>query len=373
MTKNKVLVVSLITDTERIRPRLKLKVSFSLRAMRHVPEGFDTFEKIQLSPDDDYDDAAGLGSLPVLTSSPRLLKSPQQQLRHHMPMAESDSQGKIPGEEGVEGGDEEDEEEVERSERHTDMPNGFVSSDSTCNEVPNFIPAADVRRPEQQPSCGSACDPSEHTRDELHSEPVCSAVPYESDGSSSDPNYSSEFEMKEQFNRVLKELNLFFDISRSDAASDSSPPSPERCCDVPETFTAKTSTCTEHLSSPELGHRNTDEADEDHSMEMCGGDPVVSLTAVRSAGEQEVPLDRYPSWEASKDTAEKDREPRDMHQKGKTWSPSFMCLPLLEQLVQRPPEQPRRLEPLKTCTRPIRVGLSKRAKTKHLHRSHPYK
>lgn len=37
------------------------------------------------------------------------------------------------------------------------------------------------------------------------------------------------------------------------------------------------------------------------------------------------------------------------------------------------PEQPRRLEPLRTCTRPIRVGLSKRAKTKHLHRPHPYK
>jgi len=50
-----------------------------------------------------------------------------------------------------------------------------------------------------------------------------------------------------------------------------------------------------------------DEADEDLSMEMCGGDPVVSLTAVRSEGEQEVPLDRYTSWEASKDMAEKDR------------------------------------------------------------------
>lgn len=37
------------------------------------------------------------------------------------------------------------------------------------------------------------------------------------------------------------------------------------------------------------------------------------------------------------------------------------------------PEQPRRLEPLKTCARPIRVGLSKRAKTKHLHRPRPYK
>jgi len=241
-------------------PELKCSDRFlpsALTLHNHVPEGFDTFEKIQLSPDDD-DDAAGLGSLPVLTSSPRqLLKTPQQQLRHHMPMAESDSQGKIPGEEEVEGGDEEDEEEVERSGRHIDMSNGFVSSDSTGNEVPNFIPAADVRQPEQQPSCRSACDPSDHTHDELHPQPVCSAVHSESEGSSSGPNYSSEFEMKEEFNRVLKELNLFFDISRNDVSSDSRPPSPEGCCDLPETLMAKTSTCTEHLSSPELGHRNT--------------------------------------------------------------------------------------------------------------------
>lgn len=42
-------------------------------------------------------------------------------------------------------------------------------------------------------------------------------------------------------------------------------------------------------------------------------------------------------------------------------------------LCAGPPEQPRRLEPLRTCTGPLRVGLSKRAKTKHLHRPHPYK
>lgn len=36
-------------------------------------------------------------------------------------------------------------------------------------------------------------------------------------------------------------------------------------------------------------------------------------------------------------------------------------------------EQPRRLGPLRTCTRPIRVGLSKRAKARRLHHPHPYK
>lgn len=37
------------------------------------------------------------------------------------------------------------------------------------------------------------------------------------------------------------------------------------------------------------------------------------------------------------------------------------------------PEQPKRLKPLETCRRPIRVGLSKRAKTKRLHYLHLYK
>lgn len=42
-------------------------------------------------------------------------------------------------------------------------------------------------------------------------------------------------------------------------------------------------------------------------------------------------------------------------------------------LCTGPPELHRRLEPLRTCTRPIRVGLSKRARTKQLHHHHPYK
>lgn len=42
-------------------------------------------------------------------------------------------------------------------------------------------------------------------------------------------------------------------------------------------------------------------------------------------------------------------------------------------LCAGPQEQPGRLRPLRTCSRPIRVGLSKRAKARRLHHPHPYK
>ncbi|XP_041831122.1 RAD51-associated protein 2-like isoform X2 [Melanotaenia boesemani] len=261
--------------------------------------------------------------MPVLTSLPRqLLKTPQQQL--HMPVAKSDNQMEVPGEEGDEAGEEE---EVERFECHTDnRRNGSVSSDLTCNEVPSFTPAADIIAlgcPEQQPNCGSVCDSSEDTHDELKPQSVPPAVP--SEGLSSGLNSCSEFEMKEQLDRVLKELHLFFEISKNDFAEDRRSP-PEQQSKTPPTFERITVKCPDHLSSPKLGHHRNTSA-----------------------------------------------EPREMEQKGKIWCPSFMCQPLLQQLSHRPPEQLRRLKPLKTCTRPIRVGLSRRAKTKHLHCFHPYK
>ncbi|XP_062268086.1 RAD51-associated protein 2-like [Platichthys flesus] len=104
---------------------------------------------------------------------------------------------------------------------------------------------------------------------------------------------------------------------------------------------------------------------------MSGGDPVVSCTSGSCDGEQEVPFASHTSQETSMDTAEKHKELQGMDQRRKIWSPSFFgCPPLLQQQFHKPH---RRLEPLTTCKRPIRVGLSKRAKTKHLHHPHPYK
>ncbi|XP_035472578.2 uncharacterized protein fam49a isoform X1 [Scophthalmus maximus] len=338
-----------------------------------APRGFDTFEKIQLSPDDDGDDgdaAAGLGNSPLLTSSPgQLLETSQRQLSRSMPAT-----GEIPGEEG--GG----KEEVQRIQRCIDYKK-VLSSDSTCNELLNLISEADIVDiadvialgcSEQLFGCDLACASAVHIQDEFNPQSKSSTVSTESD-SPSDANMCPEFQMKEHFDMVLKELNLFFEISINDFASDSKAPTPEQCSDTAEASEGDVSNCKEHLSSPQLGgHRDTssDDADEDSTLEMSEGDPGVSCTSGSRDGEQEVPLC---SQETSVCAAEKHREPWGMEQRSEMWSPSFMSPPFLEQLSYRPPEKHKRLEPLRTCTRPIQVGLSKRAKTKHLHRPHPYK
>ncbi|XP_043962659.1 uncharacterized protein LOC122825355 [Gambusia affinis] len=292
--------------------------------------GFDTFEKIKLFPDD-YDGAT------------ELLNTPQEEQEHRRQVAESKINEKT------------------LEDKKEDTENGFVSSDSSSNEVPNFTPYL-----EKEPTSGSTNDSSHCSHDELNPQSASSAVPTDSGGPSCDLSTSFDFEMKEQFGRVLQELNLFFDISRNEFTR---PPSP----DLPESSEDHS---TKVLGSPGLecyAHTSTDKAIEDHGLVMCGLDPAVSCPFIRSDGEQEVPLNRNLEREPSMDTTEKSKESQQAEQKVKVWSPSFMRLPDLEQLIHRPPELPRRLEPLRTCTRPIRVGLSKRAKTKQLHHAHPYK
>lgn len=210
--------------------------------------GFDTFERIQLSLDDDDDDDGSLSNSPLLTSlAGQLLKTPQRQLYHSTPEAKSANKHEVVPEE--------EEEEVERLECHTEnMASGFLSSDYSCNEVPNFISAGDItalRWPQQQPNSESACSSSESVQDDLN--PQSS----ESNSPASDLNDSPKFEMKKQFDVVLKELNLYFDISMSDFASDGKEgeeSSPEQCSDVTEAVEDKTSSCKDQLSSPDLRH-----------------------------------------------------------------------------------------------------------------------
>ncbi|XP_045916250.1 uncharacterized protein LOC123977542 isoform X2 [Micropterus dolomieu] len=304
-------------------------VPFAFTFYDRVPGAFDTFEKMQLSLDNEDDDDAGLSNSP-----PRqLLKTPQQQLYNSLPEAESNEHKEVP--------EEEVEEEVERSECHTEnMGNGFLSSDQSCNELPNFISAADIIAlgwPEQPPNCESACNSSKCSQDDLNPQSICPTVSPMSDSPASDVNDSPKFEMKKHFDMVLKELKLYFDISISDIASDSRASSPEQC--TTEELESDISKYKEHISSPDLGrHRDTasDDADGVCSPDMCGGDPVVSCTSGHGDGEQEVPHGSHLCHEASMTTAEKHREPWEMEQKRKTWSPSFICGPFLEQLSQTP-------------------------------------
>ncbi|XP_029281248.1 uncharacterized protein LOC115003547 [Cottoperca gobio] len=331
--------------------------------------GFDTFEKIQLSLDDD----GGLSNSRLLTSlAGQLLKTPEQQLYHSMPEAESNDHEEVPEEE-----EEESEEEMEIFECYTEnMAKAFSSRDTSCNELPNCISAASadviaLGWPDQQPNCESSYNSYECFVDDFNAQSGSSTVPSKSDSLASDVNHSPKFQMKKQFDMVLKELKLYFEISLSDFASDSRASTPEQCSDKTEALEGDASNCKEEVER----YRDTssDDADEAGSLEMCGGDAVVSCTSGIGGGEQEVPLGSHLCQDTSMYTAENQKESRDMEQKRKMWSPSFGCQPFLEQLSHRQPEQHRRLEPLRTCTRPIRVGLSKRAKTKHLHRPHPYK
>lgn len=216
-----------------------------------APGGFDTFEKIQLSldDDDDDDDDASLSNSPLLTSLPG-------QLYHLMP--ESNEHDEVPEEEEEEG----KEEEMERFECQTEnRAKGLTCSATSCNDLPTFISAADViaiGSPEQQPNCESSYNSPECFQDDFNPQSMSSPVPPRSGSPASDVNDSPKFEMKKQFDVVLKELNLFFDISISDLASDSRASSPEQSSDVTGALEGDTSNCKEHLSSPDLGpHRDT--------------------------------------------------------------------------------------------------------------------
>ncbi len=217
----------------------------------HVPVGFDTFEKILISLDDTGNDDARLSNSPLPASLPgQMWKTPQRQLNHSMPEADSSKDEEVPEEEG------EEEEEVERFECHTEiMANGFLSSDYTDDEFPNFSSAADVTAlswPKQL-----TCNSSECFQHNLNPQSLSPSVSSTSDSPASSVSNSPKFERKKQFDMVLKELNLFFDISMSDFASDSRASSPVQCGDVTEALEEDASNCKE-LSCPEIGrHRDT--------------------------------------------------------------------------------------------------------------------
>ncbi|XP_061610379.1 RAD51-associated protein 2-like isoform X2 [Phyllopteryx taeniolatus] len=133
---------------------------------------------------------------------------------------------------------------------------------------------------------------------------------------------------------------------------------PEQCGEVLCNEVSK-SKC--YLSSPELAlHR-------DRTL-----DPEACRITSRE-GEQEVPIGCHMSSKPSCLVAEKHKEPQQTELKRRAWSPSFRCLPLMQPQNDTPLWEAKRLEPLRTCTRPIRLGLSKKAKPKSLHRFQPYK
>lgn len=210
-----------------------------------VPGGFDTFKKIQLSPDVDDD---GPGNSPPLSSlSGQLLKTSGRQLHRSMPGGESDQHEETP--ENGEGGA--GEEMVGSVGCHAEDTGGrFLSETGAISQ--------------------SGPDSYNHV----------DAVSTESDRPASDVHDCPKFEMKEQFDTVLKELTLYFEISMSEFASDNRASSPEQCRDITDPVGGDPSDCKEHLSSPELG-RHRDKSSGNSTATLIGIYSTVFISQIQ--------------------------------------------------------------------------------------------
>ncbi|CAB1339947.1 unnamed protein product [Coregonus sp. 'balchen'] len=326
-----------------------------------VPVGFDTFEKIQLSPLD----SNGLEHSPLLSSSPS--QTFKTEFQHHGAGGTMHS--------GV--SDEEDIAEEEEDQCQEEAERGFFHCENTrFNEVPipDFIspqisPSLSPEMPCQTSTllCGtSQCD-----------SPPQAKLPYLTSDKNIHPVSEShdfpEFEIKERFDMVMEELSLYFEIS-DEAGYQSSERATSELCSVRDPGAEKDNTDLMTQDAVEEEPRgSTSMRDDDHGLKTYQAEPETTCTTGGLDCEQEVPLECSHHGTEGEDSMYSSVKHKD-HPRGqgadekcKLWSPAFMFLPCMDQLNQRKPEQPKRLEPLKTCTRPIRVGLSKKAKTKQLH------
>lgn len=222
------------------------------------PAGFDTFERIQLLVDDNDGNESDYNSVLLTSAVGQLLEIPEHQHYNSVPDA-ANKHKVIPEAEEEKEGDK----EVEELECHAkNMAHDFFRSDYTCSEVPDLIEAAAaaaaitaLRRPQQQPdgeSAGSSSasfSSSVNVQNDLEPQATQHSCP------ASELNDIPKFEMKRQFDVVLKELNLYFDISMSDFTNDCKESSPEQWRDASKAVEDKTSSCKDELSSPELEHQ----------------------------------------------------------------------------------------------------------------------
>ncbi|XP_061741958.1 uncharacterized protein LOC133542120 [Nerophis ophidion] len=283
--------------------------------------GFDNFHKLQLSPDDDeYDDDVGQDHTSMAR---KLIKSPQ--MNPSVLESEGDEKEEMPKETEMD----QIHEKGGIFECHTDdSARGSFDSATNCTELVS-----------EQELISSECHPNEPATDSSGSnEPRSIQYP--------------EFDMKKEYDLVLKELNLYFLISRSDSVCVDEAPKLEECSDV---MWCQASQGKGHISStePALHCNQSSDPDEDRTVQISVTDPE-SCHICSHGGEQEVPNGHHLLQEAS--------DP--WQTELKRTAGSFMCLPLLQPQHHTLPWQAKKLEPLRTCTRPIRLGLSKRAKPK---------
>ncbi|XP_031437574.1 RAD51-associated protein 2 [Clupea harengus] len=163
-------------------------------------------------------------------------------------------------------------------------------------------------------------------------------------------------EMKEMFDSVIEELCMYFEIGQEEEESNEVPTESRKEDSVP---------CASPFSKSQDVTVSRDNILDVEQVEVESSDVLKELDY-----EQEVPLESgHPLLERedSMYSIMKSKEFR-KDDNYKPWSPAFLSFPFLGHLGERQVESsPKRLEPLKTCSRPIRVGLSKKARTKQLH------
>lgn len=185
-----------------------------------VPAGFDAFQRIQLSlEDDDKRDYSG-------SNSP--LCSPLQPRRHYHSIleAESTNQHEVAPEE-------EEGKDVERFKCHTENTTD-LSSDYSYNDMPNLT-TTPIRWPERHVNSRSAVGSPDHG---------CSPA--------SSLKKDIEFDMKKHFDLVLKELRLYFEISVNEFFSVGNGSVPRQCGEVTKVPEEETS---QQFFSPDLMHQ----------------------------------------------------------------------------------------------------------------------
>ncbi|KAL2082569.1 hypothetical protein ACEWY4_022387 [Coilia grayii] len=182
------------------------------------------------------------------------------------------------------------------------------------------------------------------------------------------------FEMKEMFDLVVEELCLYFEIDREEEEESNElsaePGDMDRApCPSPHSKSQDVK-----VSKGSVLEAHQEEA-ESSDVKLLRGSILESEREEAESSdvhkgldcEQEVPPDggnSLPEGEDSMYSTIKIQESK-RNVNYKPWSPVFLSP--LQHLGGQVDTPQKRLEPLKTCSRPIRVGLSKKAKTKHLH------
>ncbi|XP_041952282.1 uncharacterized protein LOC121712244 isoform X1 [Alosa sapidissima] len=292
-----------------------------------VPLGFDSFEKVKISPDSDLENS------PLLDSSPTVLAAAAVSQVLIVPPADH---GPV-----------------------TSAHCGIHSDETTIELISHCKDNCPVYSQDR----GTRWGGEESQKSIIAVSPQQSLSPLEPKENICLSDRITDcdiplFEMKEMFDLVIEELCLYFEIDREEEEEESSELYTESRKEESAPHSSPFSKSEDVIVSSDTileAEQEEEESSDVHKELDC---------------EQEVPLEHghpHPDGEDSMYSTMKSKELR-KNDNYMSWSPAFLSVPFLEHLGEGKVETPpKRLEPLKTCSRPIRVGLSKKARTKQLH------